>query len=252
MTTNLGGATASVHPGGAPLGNQNARKHGLYSVRTAKELPVGPPDLNAEITTLRRYIASLDAASVYLTTPQEIAFTLRTLTVATLGLSRLVRTQIFAHPPDPQRDELGDEIVSVAEEVRQQMEPEGQVQCPNCHQATSLLSLSRIAADCHITGQPHLTFAFASPTSPNTRTNSPAASAKTSPTTSPSPDHIKPHRRPILDTEYLDDISRQHYLAHPKSLPSASQPSEAPDNFSSPPLSSSSLTSSSIPLCPLW
>jgi hypothetical protein len=92
--------------------------------------------------------------------PEEVAFVLRQLTVASLGLSRLVRTQLFANPPEPERDELLDEISSVAEEVHQRMVPEGQVICPNCRQDTTLLTLSRVAATCNLSGQPTLTFAF--------------------------------------------------------------------------------------------
>jgi hypothetical protein len=133
MTSQLGGAAASAHPGGAPLGNQNARKHGLYSQRAASappwgaaasappwgaaavESPPGPADLNHDIANLRAYMQRL--VDVYADTrvPEEVAFVLRQLTVASLGLTRLVRTQLFANPPEPPRDEVLDEIGSAAE-----------------------------------------------------------------------------------------------------------------------------------------
>jgi hypothetical protein len=80
--------TASINLGGAPLGNQNARKHGLYSRRPAVEPPDAPPSLIDDIANLRLYMQRFRDASAAFASPQDLVFVLRHLTVASLGLSR--------------------------------------------------------------------------------------------------------------------------------------------------------------------
>ncbi len=94
MTTQLAASTASVNPGGAPLGNQNARRHGLYS----KKSPLPPAE---QLSALRAYIAQLLAAAAAFQSPRDIARALRRLTTASLALNRLIRAQLFAPPPVP-------------------------------------------------------------------------------------------------------------------------------------------------------
>ena len=85
MTTSLGGA---------PLGNQNARQHGLYS----RKAPLPPAE---QIAALRAYTANLIAKTAALQSPREIARALRRLTLAYNALNRLVRAQLFAPAPAP-------------------------------------------------------------------------------------------------------------------------------------------------------
>jgi hypothetical protein len=91
MATNLGGA---------PLSNQNARQHGLYSQKASL-----PPA--EQIAALRAaasahswsVTANLIAKTASIQSPREIARTLRRLTLAYNALNRLVRAQLFAPAP---------------------------------------------------------------------------------------------------------------------------------------------------------
>jgi hypothetical protein len=94
MSVNPGGAAAPVRHGGAPLNNQNARQHGLYSRRS----PLPPAE---QISALRAYIAQLLARAAAFQSPRDVALALRRLTTASLALNRLIRAQLFAPPPPP-------------------------------------------------------------------------------------------------------------------------------------------------------
>ena len=81
---------------GAPPGNQNARKHGLTP---RQKNPLYNSDRSAaidllpEIDIMRRYIAEISDAGLNQTSLPEKFETLRHLTLAVTGLTRLVRAQ---------------------------------------------------------------------------------------------------------------------------------------------------------------
>jgi hypothetical protein len=204
--------TVTPNRGGAPIGNQNARKHGLYSERPAVPLPGAPPDITADIANLREYMQRFADSAAGFTTPQDLAFVIRHLTVASLGLARLIRTQLFANPPDPKRDALQEEIGRIAEEVRQQWEPDGRVICPNCQNTTSLLSLARLAAEAEIDGHPHLDFAV---TRDKQLVPIPEYQDELARCLGQEFADRQVIPRPDLSIEQLDNISAQYHLAHP-------------------------------------
>jgi hypothetical protein len=97
---------------GAPLGNRNAYKHGFY----ARRLPgshvagleyTGTKSLEDEITVLRIFIRRvIDLGGVTEDLDQAINI-LRIVSFATMGLNRLIRTQLsIAHPYNEPMDQL--------------------------------------------------------------------------------------------------------------------------------------------------
>jgi hypothetical protein len=157
-------ASPTLNLGGAPLGNQNARKHGLYSKRRANQAPGEEdqvvPSLLPDIANLRAYMQRLIAASADCVDIDRIAFVLTKLTVASLGISRLVRTHLYAHPPDPAGQADRDTIGRVAEEIHQTIVAGGSARCPSCQSDVSVLRLARVAAETACEGLPRLNYAF--------------------------------------------------------------------------------------------
>ena len=99
-TTNLKPKSSSSRPRGAPRGNKNALQHGVYS----RELDpadldgfqdLNPLSLDNEIIILRVIIRRLVASSRGLTDFDRLSSLLRTLTFASLSLTRLMRTRFL-------------------------------------------------------------------------------------------------------------------------------------------------------------
>mgnify|MGYP000923022931 CR=1 FL=1 len=83
--------------GGQP-GNLNALKHGLYVRKTAiyNNTPIERAqlnDLNEVITHFKQYIEHLFQLGISSKDLQDVNFTLRSLSLASLALTRLVHTQ---------------------------------------------------------------------------------------------------------------------------------------------------------------
>ena len=105
-------------PIGAPIGNHNARKHGL-SPRPSDTADIDRLNLDQELQSLRYYFRKLAETSLTLTDPLAIADVLRTLTFASLGISRLVRTQLIVLPT--QSTAVAAEIGRIVDEVRHEL-----------------------------------------------------------------------------------------------------------------------------------
>ena len=91
---------------GAPLGNTNALKHGFYS-RRFRSTDLNDLDthnfsgLQDEITMLRVFIRGVVERSAEVESLDESIYLLRALSLATIGLTRLIRTQqLFGTPRD--------------------------------------------------------------------------------------------------------------------------------------------------------
>lgn len=82
---------------GAPRGNQNARTHGLSPRGLEQSTQL---DLSAELADLRYFYHRLADLSRELTDPLQLAEVLRVLTLASAGITRLVRTQLIVVPID--------------------------------------------------------------------------------------------------------------------------------------------------------
>ena len=112
-----GGALCVAHSGGtrrkstgAPKGNQNARKHGLYAsyvpmvvLEEALDLPAG--DLRLEIAVVRGILADLVKSDL------PMAELVHAVDEATSALSRLLRTN--KHLGDGQPDEFQDAMAQI-------------------------------------------------------------------------------------------------------------------------------------------
>ena len=110
---------------GAPKGNQNAIKHGIYSRQLPRQKSGDDADLSTvllgdEIVAMRVFIRRLVAASADVTERGELVETLHELSLAMLTLTRLVRTQLFVS-----KDQGGDiqrEIMRALTDIAEEMD----------------------------------------------------------------------------------------------------------------------------------
>jgi len=105
---------------GAPFGNRNALKHGYYSRQnppTTTELF----SLTAEIELLRHFIHHILDLGQDTTTLPEAESLLRSLSLASATLARLVRTQHIISPPKSRDDELSSALEEALQEVCKEM-----------------------------------------------------------------------------------------------------------------------------------
>ena len=107
---------------GAPIGNQNAYKHGFYSqhftrqeVRDFEEME--PLDVHNEIELVRALMRRVLESSNTVSTHTENLDTLRAICLGNFTLSRLIRTQ-FLKPKDPD-DTFRAEILQILAELEQ-------------------------------------------------------------------------------------------------------------------------------------
>ena len=116
-----GGAWCSVHGGtmqrrrgGAPKGNQNARKHGVFGtyvpvVVLEEALKLPPGDLRLEIAVVRGILAELVKADLAL---PELA---KAVDAATSSLARLLRTN--KHLGEDRPDEFQETVAQVLRDL---------------------------------------------------------------------------------------------------------------------------------------
>jgi len=130
---------------GAPLGNLNALKHDFYSRRFKKSDLVGLEEcdfdgLKDEITIMRVFIRRFIEQCCDSTGLYETAGILRILCLATVSLTRLIKTQhLLVSDPD---DLFGD-LRQALEEVNQEMRAE------MAQKASSLSSDPQSSAACN-------------------------------------------------------------------------------------------------------
>jgi hypothetical protein len=148
--------TQKLKSRGAPRGNhdpvtsvgKNARTHGFYAHRLdpseARALKAADTyDLSEEIALLRLHMRRLNLASQNETDPQKLERVLRTISMASIAIARLLRAQLFAHPDAVKDETLAEEIGRIAEEVRQELaarpptdgrasDPAGSIFPPGC------------------------------------------------------------------------------------------------------------------------
>ena len=132
---------------GAPLGNLNALKHGFYSRRFKKSDLAGLEDcdfdgLKDEITIMRVFIRRFieqcsDSTGLY-----ETAGILRILCLATVSLTRLIKTKT-QHLLVSDPDDLFGDLRQALEEVNQEMRAE------MAQKASSLSSDPQSSAACN-------------------------------------------------------------------------------------------------------
>jgi hypothetical protein len=112
---------------GAPRGNTNAVKHGLYSqqfrrsdieaLKNARTM-----DLADEINVVRVFIRRITELNGADTSLSEALETLRILSIACICLTRLINTQRIVHPGNQAMDELQ----AALEEFGREYERKGQ------------------------------------------------------------------------------------------------------------------------------
>ena len=114
---------------GAQVGNSNAIKHGLYARRfptiegyPAHQDPEGlaSTDCTAEINMIRLLMRRLVEKSDPNASISETIEILRTLSVASLCLARLIRVQVYANPSSyPSVDAFQEALAQVIQELNE-------------------------------------------------------------------------------------------------------------------------------------
>ena len=116
---------ASPRRRGAPAGNLNAVKHGFYArqfhkadIRDLEDDQTG--SLDSEIKLMRVFIRRvLESSDARLPFPQSIEL-LRALSLASIAINRLIRTQHLLRDPNASLLELQNALASMIEDMEKE------------------------------------------------------------------------------------------------------------------------------------